>query len=76
MAGGSFTHGKRARSVLYSLQEFLHNISSRMFYLQALVSSGKVDPTVIISHEFSLDQWQDAFDLLLSGKACKIVVKI
>jgi len=43
---------------------------------EALVSSGKVDPTIIISHEFPLDQWQDAFDLLLSGKACKIVVKI
>ena len=47
-----------------------------VYFLQALVSSGKVDPTIIISHEFSLDQWQDAFDLLLSGKACKIVVKI
>ena len=36
----------------------------------------QVDPTLIISHTFTLDTWQEAFDMLLSGKACKIVVKI
>jgi len=43
---------------------------------EALVKEGKVDPTLIVSHKFNIDEWQDAFDLLLTGKACKIVVKM
>ena len=35
-----------------------------------------MDPTVIVSHQFSLTDWQKAFDTLMSGQACKIVVDV
>ena len=41
-----------------------------------LTPSWQIDPTVIVSHQFSLDSWQEAHDVLLSGKACKILVKM
>ena len=44
--------------------------------MTTILCPNQVDPTLIISHTFTLDTWQEAFDMLLSGKACKIVVKI
>jgi len=41
---------------------------------EKLISEGKVDPTLIVSHQFTMTRWQDAFDTLMSGVACKIVV--
>jgi len=41
---------------------------------ERLISEKKVDPTVIVSHEFPMTRWQEAFDTLMSGSACKIVV--
>jgi len=41
---------------------------------EKLISEKKVDPTLIVSHEFSMTRWQEAFDMLMSGAACKIVV--
>jgi len=43
---------------------------------ERLISEGKVDPTLIVSHEFTMTNWQDAFDALMSGNACKIVVDV
>jgi len=43
---------------------------------ERLIQEGKIDPTVIVSHQFSLDDWQEAHDVLLSGSACKILVKM
>jgi len=43
---------------------------------EQLIQQGKIDPTVIVSHQFTLDKWQEAHDVLLSGQACKIVVKM
>jgi len=43
---------------------------------EKLISEGKVDPTLIVSHEFTMTNWQDAYDALMSGEACKIVVDI
>jgi len=43
---------------------------------EKLISEGKVDPTLIVSHEFPMTKWQDAFDDLMSGTACKIVVDV
>jgi threonine dehydrogenase-like Zn-dependent dehydrogenase len=40
----------------------------------ALHPSTQVDPTVIVSHQFPMTQWQEAFDTLMAGTACKIVV--
>jgi len=41
---------------------------------EKLLTKGKVDITPIITHEFSLDDWQKAFKVLLSGTAIKILV--
>lgn len=41
---------------------------------EQMIADGKVDPTMIVSHEYSLKNWQTAFDTLLSGAACKIIV--
>jgi len=41
---------------------------------EKLLSKGKCDISPIISHEFSLDDWQEAFKALLSGNAIKILV--
>jgi len=41
---------------------------------EEMIAKGQVDPTLIVSHEFDLKNWQAAFDTLLSGSACKIVV--
>lgn len=43
---------------------------------ERLISEGKVDPTVIVSHQYSLTDWQEAFNTLMSGEACKIVVDV
>jgi len=43
---------------------------------EQLIADKQVDPTLIVSHEFAFNQWQDAFDTLLSGDACKIVVDV
>jgi len=43
---------------------------------EKLISEGKVDPTLIVSHELTLTTWQEAFDALMSGTACKIVVDV
>jgi len=41
---------------------------------EQLIANGQVDPTMIVSHEFPLKDWQDAFDTLLSGSSCKIII--
>ena len=43
---------------------------------KSLTAECQIDPTVIVSHQFSLDDWQEAHDVLLSGSACKILVKM
>lgn len=41
---------------------------------ERLLAEGKVDVSPIISHFLPMTQYRQAFDLLLSGKACKIVL--
>ena len=41
---------------------------------EKLVAEGKVKPNLIVSHQFKMSQSQEAFECLLSGKACKIVI--
>ena len=35
---------------------------------------GKVKPSLIVSHQFNMSDYQNAFDVLMSGNGCKIVV--
>ena len=39
-----------------------------------LLESGAVDLRPLITHEFSLDEWEQVFAKLEAGEACKIVV--
>lgn len=57
----------------------LHTVHGRRIFdtwikCEKLIADGKVDPKLIVSHEFSMTDYQNAFDTLMSGKACKIVV--
>jgi threonine dehydrogenase-like Zn-dependent dehydrogenase len=39
------------------------------------ISEGKLDLQCFITHEFPLEDWKEAFDLLIAGKGVKIVLK-
>jgi threonine 3-dehydrogenase len=46
------------------------------YQTQALVTSGRVDLTPIITHELRFEQYDEAFALMKSGEAAKIVLKL
>lgn len=46
------------------------------YQTQALVTSGRVDLTPIITHELRFDQYDEAFALMKSGAAAKIVLTL
>jgi len=46
------------------------------YQTQALVTSGRVDLTPIITHELPFEQFDAAFDLMKSGAAAKIVLQL
>jgi len=46
------------------------------YQTQALVTSGRVDLTPIITHELPFERFDDAFALMRSGAAAKIVLKL
>ena len=33
-----------------------------------------MDPNFLVSHEIPMSKWEEAFDLLMKGKGCKILV--
>lgn len=41
---------------------------------EKMLASGAVDVRPVISHEFPLSKFEEAFEVLLSGKACKIIM--
>jgi threonine 3-dehydrogenase len=46
------------------------------YQTQALVTSGRVDLTPIITHELPFEDYDEAFALMKSGEAAKIVLKL
>ncbi len=57
----------------------LHGIAGRRLWdtwyqMRALISSGAVDLSPIITHEFPLSRWQEAVETMASGKSGKIVM--
>jgi pentatricopeptide repeat protein len=42
---------------------------------EELLATGTVDLSPVITHEYPLSQFQEAFDVLLSGKACKVGIE-
>ena len=42
--------------------------------MQRLLDSGKLDPAPIVTHKYSLAEWETAFDTLKSGEAGKVVL--
>merc|ERR1712045_588596 len=41
---------------------------------EKLISEKKVDPNIVLSHQFPMSDWRSAFDVLMSGAGCKIIV--
>jgi len=41
---------------------------------EALIADGKVKPELIVSHEFPMSKWEDAFTALFSKDSCKIIM--
>jgi threonine 3-dehydrogenase len=57
----------------------LYGVYGRRIYetwerTQALLRSGAVDPTPLITHRFDLADWEEAFDLVASRHAGKVVL--
>jgi len=57
----------------------LYGVYGRKIYdtwerTQALLRSGAVDPTPLITHRFDLAEWEQAFDLVASRHAGKVVL--
>uniref|UniRef100_A0A0B7BHM8 Enoyl reductase (ER) domain-containing protein n=1 Tax=Arion vulgaris TaxID=1028688 RepID=A0A0B7BHM8_9EUPU len=42
--------------------------------IEKIVASGKIDVKAVISHRFPMSQFEEAFQTLFSGQACKIVM--
>lgn len=45
------------------------------YQAQGLLESGVVDIRAVVTHEYSLDNWEDAFNMMLSGRSGKVVVR-
>jgi len=41
---------------------------------EKLIKDKKVHPETLLSHEFAMSEWKSAFDVLMSGTGCKILV--
>lgn len=57
----------------------IYGISGRLIWetwyqTQALITSGMVDPTPVITHRFKLEQFDEAFKLMNEGKAAKVAL--
>ena len=57
----------------------LHTVHGRRIFQtweagERLVAEGKVKPSMIVSHQYKMSDFTQAFETLMSGKACKIVV--
>jgi threonine 3-dehydrogenase len=39
-----------------------------------LLSTGRVDVTPVITHRFPLDRFEEAFDVMASGRSAKVIV--
>jgi len=56
----------------------IHTVHGRRIFhtwreVEQLIASKKITPELVISHRFPLSKFEEAFDLLMKGKACKIV---
>ena len=57
----------------------IHGISGRLIWetwyqTQALITSGMVDPTPVITHRFKLSEFEEAFRLMNNGEAAKVAM--
>ncbi len=57
----------------------IYGISGRLIWetwyqTQALITSGMVDPTPVITHRFKLEEFATAFELMNSGQAAKVAL--
>lgn len=57
----------------------IYGVSGRKMYetwyqTRELIEGGKVDIAPIITHHLPLDQWRQAFDLMIAGEAAKVAL--
>jgi threonine 3-dehydrogenase len=57
----------------------IYGISGRLIWetwyqTQALITTGMVDPSPVITHRFKLSEFQQAFDLMNNGEAAKVAM--
>jgi threonine 3-dehydrogenase len=57
----------------------IYGISGRLIWetwyqTQALITTGMVDPTPVITHRFKLDEFAQAFELMNNGQAAKVAL--
>merc|ERR1719370_1533953 len=57
----------------------IHTVHGRRIFhtweeCEQLISSGKVVPEITVSHRIPMSNFHEAFDVLLKGKACKIIL--
>jgi threonine 3-dehydrogenase len=57
----------------------IYGISGRLIWetwyqTQALITTGMVDPTPVITHRFQLAEFAQAFDLMNNGQAAKVAM--
>lgn len=57
----------------------IYGISGRLIWetwyqTQALITTGMVDPTPVITHRFKLEEFAQAFDLMNNGQAAKVAM--
>ncbi len=65
------------RGALFKVCDIRFNFSSSFTGWEkvlALASSGRLDPSFIVTHQLPLAQWEKAFNLLETGEAIKVVL--
>ena len=57
----------------------MHTVHGRLIFhtweeIERLVAEGQVDVKKVVSHRFPMSRFEDAFQALFSGQACKILL--
>ncbi|XP_066922855.1 L-threonine 3-dehydrogenase-like isoform X1 [Clytia hemisphaerica] len=57
----------------------LHTVHGRKIFhtwehCERILADGKIDISATISHRFGMSEWEQAFEALMSGKCCKIMI--
>ena len=67
----------QVRSIWFSLS--MRSVHGRRIFhsweeCEKLIASGQVAPEKTVSHRLPMSDFENAYDILLSGRACKIIL--